>query len=156
MEAIDLPGGLWLEPAVGDGAIVRAVERQDVSWTTCDIREDTPADFKEDFLTWNWVGTRFNVAITNSPFSLAQPFAEKMLKIADIVILLVRLNWIGGPRASFLRANPPDIYVLPNRPSFVHGGTDSIEYAFLVWGLSRGGHWQLLADTPLAERKQRG
>lgn len=32
-----------------------------------------------------------------------------------------------------MRSHTPDIYVLPNRPSFSGKGTDSIEYAWFVW-----------------------
>ena len=42
LERVDLPGGTWLEPAAGDGAIVRAVRaaRHDVDWIAVEIRED--------------------------------------------------------------------------------------------------------------------
>ena len=57
--------------------------------------------------------------------------------------------------------HPPDLYVLPNRPSFTkNGNTDSIEYAWFVWGHDRyvsGGQarpsvWKLLDLTPKEER----
>lgn len=34
LEGVNPPGGLWLEPCAGDGAIIRAVEemRADVKW----------------------------------------------------------------------------------------------------------------------------
>ena len=40
LEAVDLPGGHWLEPSAGDGAIIRAVNarRQDVQWTAVELR----------------------------------------------------------------------------------------------------------------------
>ena len=76
LEAVDLPGGHWLEPSAGDGAIIRAVNarRQDVQWTAVELRPmrsellcaavdatgKTPAEaYKpaivhspQDFLTW--------------------------------------------------------------------------------------------------------
>ena len=44
LRTVDLPGGAWFEPAVGTGAIVRAVNqlRQDVSWTIADIADRLP------------------------------------------------------------------------------------------------------------------
>ena len=51
LEAVDLPGGRWLEPAVGDGAIVRSVDaaRDDVRWTTIDVRPGLGADHCLDY-----------------------------------------------------------------------------------------------------------
>ncbi len=40
VEAVDLPGSRWLEPAAGDGAIVRAVGRVDVAWDLWEVREE--------------------------------------------------------------------------------------------------------------------
>jgi hypothetical protein len=155
IEAANLPEGVWLEPAVGDGVIVRTVNamRPDVSWLTVDTREEVEADLHADFLLLPELKEKLPVAITNPPFSLALFFAQKMLTGADHVVLLARLNWLSGPRAPFLREHPCDVYVLPNRPSFVYGGSDATEYGWLVWGPERGGRWFLLADTPRAERR---
>jgi len=159
LEALPLPGGLWLEPAVGNGAIVRACgERPNTRWITCDIREEAKADLTCDFIAVCSAGhfePRFTVAITNPPFSLAFPFVKDMRAISEYVIILQRLNWIGGPRAEWIRQNPCDVFVLPDRPSFAFGGSDSIEYAWFVWGPGHGGKWSMLADTPLAERKRK-
>jgi hypothetical protein len=42
MRAIDLPGGKWLEPAAGSGALVRGVldnrDCADIGWTLCEAR----------------------------------------------------------------------------------------------------------------------
>ena len=46
LEVVDFPGGRWLEPCAGDGAIMRAVNawRADVRWDACELRaECTPA-----------------------------------------------------------------------------------------------------------------
>jgi hypothetical protein len=76
LEACPLPGGRWLEPSAGDGAIIRAVNarRQDVRWTAVELRDcaqalrcasvdqtgkTNPRDYKpsiihspHDFLKW--------------------------------------------------------------------------------------------------------
>ena len=50
------------------------------------------------------------------------------------VVMLLRLNFLGSEkRASWLRANPPSIYVTPCRPDFTGGGGDATEYAWFVW-----------------------
>ena len=54
-----------------------------------------------------------------------------------------------------MRAQEPDVYVLPNRPSFTGHGTDSCEYAWFVFGASRPkprGLVRVLATTPKEQR----
>jgi hypothetical protein len=78
---------------------------------------------------------RYAVAITNPPFRLAQGFIDACLKHADTVVMLLRLNYLASKaRWEFMSARTPDVYVLPNRPSFTGGGTDSIEYGWFIWG----------------------
>lgn len=148
LRAVRLPGGLWLEPACGEGAIVRAVEAErpgQQEWFGYDLRPDAigvvldSLDVEHsrfacgDFLADRF-GKRYSVAITNPPYSLAQEFVERCLSLASVTVMLLRLNWLGSQRrAAFLRAHMPDVYVLPRRPSFVHGATDACEYAWLVW-----------------------
>ena len=76
-----------------------------------------------------------NVIITNPPFSLAMEFLQKSLLEAQTVIYLLRLNFLGSlKRREFWQQNPPShVLVLPKRPSFTGGGTDSTEYAWFCW-----------------------
>lgn len=150
LNALDLPGGDWLEPSAGSGAIIRAVNsvRSDVRWTACEILPemarmicvaDPSADVVcDDFLTADWL-VRWDVCAMNPPFSLALQFIERALEVADWVVCLERLNFLGSDkRNEFWLAHMPDVYVLPRRPSFVGGKTDSTEYALFVW--PKGGH----------------
>ena len=142
LKAVNLPGGQWLEPAAGDGAIIRAVNRPDVKWDAWEIRSEEKTflapladvhigDFTQALLPTSY---RYAVAITNPPFSLAQEFIEKAMYCADHVVMLLRLNYLASKkRYDFMSKNTPDVYVLPTRPSFTNGGTDSIEYAWFVW-----------------------
>lgn len=165
LETVSLPGGVWLEPAAGDGALIRAVnqKRSDIQWAAMDIRPEMEdpcraagADFMTaDFPALQYQGDRFAVAITNPPYSLAQEFIEQGLQVAETVIMLLRLNYLaGGKRADFMRAMPPDVYVLPNRPSFTGGGTDATEYAWFIWKpVSRSyGNLRVLPVTSKHER----
>lgn len=148
MEALKLPAGEWLEPAAGTGAIIRAVPRRDVTWTAWELRGETRPDLSAlipssrlnfgDFLAaqrhGHLEGRRYQVAMTNPPFSLAQDFIDASLAVSDTVVMLLRLNYLASKgRWEFMRTRTPDVYVLPNRPSFTGGGTDSIEYAWFVW-----------------------
>ena len=75
--------------------------------------------------------------------------------------MLLRLNFLGSQeRSDYLREHMPDIYVIPNRPSFTGGKTDSIEYAWFVWskyndyGKNSSGKIVILETTPANIRKK--
>jgi hypothetical protein len=162
------PQSRWLEPCAGDGAIIRAVKAMGihVDWTAVELREDampaleetvrgTGASFCTDFLQSSDAGL-YEVAITNPPFKKAMAFIEKCRAKAQHVVMLLRLNFLSSEeRQAFMRFSHPDIYVLPNRPSFASdGSTDSIEYAWFHWHEGSTGKWVILNTTPLAERKE--
>lgn len=98
-----------------------------------------------DFLASQQARQADRVILTNPPYKLGREFIEKSLAIAPVVVMLLRLNFLGSQkRAGFHRAHPADIYVLPKRPSFTGKGTDATEYAWFVWGLTNGGHWKIV------------
>ena len=163
-------GNRWLEPAVGGGSIVNAVEDviKPINWTLNDLHSHPinatlhpRPHYNLDFLTdpifdraW-YTMTPFDVCITNPPYSLAMQFIERSLQIAYQTVMLLRLNFLEGEkRAAFFHANTPSIYVLPNRPSFTGHGTDACAYAWFVW--SKGGVCgstvEVLNTTPVAQR----
>lgn len=168
LERVDLPGEEWLDPCAGDGAIVRAVRacRHDVKWTAVEIREDcrhllrreVPGDrvLIGDFLSLE-LPVAPRVVIGDPPYSLATEFIQRSLDLADTVAFLLRLNYLASAkRAEDARTRAADVYVLPNRPSFTGGKTDSCEYAWFVWKREelprRTGHVSVLAITSLEER----
>jgi hypothetical protein len=149
LEALPLPGGVWLEPAAGSGAIVKAVnaKRADVRWRVVELdarfapelaRETGKrAVITRSFLDVSCRDSRptASVVITNPPYSIALPMIQHALDFdALFVVMLLRLNFLASAaRADLMRSHAPDVYVLPNRPSFSGSGTDSIEYAWFVW-----------------------
>lgn len=200
LDALDArPEWQCLEPAAGDGAIVkrllaRGVRREHVAASEIDparaemVRTIVPDVRCEDFLAprppgFAWSGV-YNLIVTNPPFALAADFARVALGMAGdrgTVALLLRLNWLGSQeRAAFHRAHPSDILLLPKRPEFAasmscswkksgctyretlpieaprprecpkcgartrRSTTDSIEYAWFVWGPGRGNRWSIL------------
>lgn len=177
--------GHALEPCAGSGNIIRAVNahnaryamskmpKSSLKWDIVEKRPDCkPALSKlgsywiDDFFTWHPVVspalTVYNVAITNPPFSLAMPFLEKCLPIADWVVFLLRINFLGSEdRADFWPSAMPDVYVIPNRPIFGANkkgklGTDATEYAWFVWGphsTTSNGRLEVLSSTPKEERQ---
>ena len=117
---------------------------------TADIREDSQARFKLDFLNDVLDFEYFDLTISNPPFNLAIEFINKALnntKNNGFVIMLLRLNFFGSQsRKKFFAENMPKYcFVHSKRISFFpedfeldgkvykKGSTDSIEYAHFVW-----------------------
>lgn len=190
LDVVKLPAGRWLEPCSGSGNIIRAVNARPeyaglVDWTGVEIRRECfpalgltltesltrhvprHALHHADFL--HWVTTQragsFDVVITNPPFFLAMPFILASLRLAPVVVMLLRLNYITtADRHAFMSAQRPDGYPLPNRPSFTEGGTSSDDYAWYVFEgilhqgtmsepVYQGGIWRVLGLTPLEIRR---
>lgn len=123
-------------------------------------------------------------AIFNPPFELTLAFVQRAFMLLEPnlpVCCLGRINWLGGgasPKAlaetiekhEWLRANAPEMLVLPRRPSFVKSkkdkksktmswGTDATEYCWFLWGDGTSpGTWSF-ADAATCRdlpRKRRG
>lgn len=185
------PNALMVEPAFGNGAIVEAVQKlvpgsTTFDWLGYDIRESAfesrenvifqQHDFlslaPQDFLSVDWSARilpnerSVKHVITNPPFSLAEEFLRQSRKLypeADLVYLL-RLNFLASKERLGLWRDlgVPDVHVLPNRPSFTGEGTDSCEYAWMVfraWNESHllrkpsEGILTILPETPKEIRK---
>lgn len=117
---------------------------------TIDIREDSKAEMKTDFLTAD-VPDDYNLIITNPPFNIAMDVIKRSLeKAADhtgVVVMLLRLNFFGTrQRQKFWQENMPILtYVHTRRPSFLNTwGTDSIEYMHAVWRVGLPAKFTLL------------
>jgi hypothetical protein len=171
LEALELPAGRWLEPGAGEGHIIRAVDeaRGDVEWTACELRAECRESLRvlvpevrcpHDFVEHRAPASGFDVVICNPPFSLACEFVERSLPLGEWVVMFLRLNFLGSARRnSFFRARMPDVYVVPDRPSFTADGkTDSVEYAWFVWPPHHRrttGRVSVLRTTPLEQRRLR-
>lgn len=154
-----------LEPACGDGSILRELVRagfaeSDLFATELDplVAEQTrkrfPAArvFTTDFLKLpvRYNGA-FDLVITNPPYASAFDFLKRAFELVrpgGRVAFLLRLNFLASQkRAKWMKANTPDVRVLPRRPSFTGGGTDATEYAWMVWrpGLEEPATLKILA-----------
>jgi hypothetical protein len=81
-----------IEPACGDGAIVEVLQRMVCPQIFAgDIR------YGQDFLKVESTG-RYDFIITNPPYTYAQEFVDKSLKIANCVIRLLRLNFLASSK----------------------------------------------------------
>ena len=128
----------------------------DLNIDTYDIRKDSYAEHKEDYLKIDLM-YKPDIIITNPPFALSQDIIKKALDdVADngYVIMLLRLNFFGGENKQPLFSNhmPEYTFIHHKRISFTeahnketgklvykkdgvakNGGTDSIEYCHMVW-----------------------
>lgn len=158
IDSVPLSPSRWIDPCVGNGAIVRAVSGRipDVWWTTCDIRrhQDFNPDIVGDYLSVN-LG-RYDVCVANPPYKYAIEFVKKAISHCDDVIMLLRINFLASAkRHAFLRANKPDIYVLPQRPSFTGTGSDGTDYAWMRWSKTTDGEITFLDKTSRSERQKK-
>lgn len=105
---------------------------------TLDIREDSRAKYKVDYLTAK-ITKKPDIIITNPLFYLAKEIIEKALtdvKEGGCVIMPLRLNFFGSnQRFEFFKKYVPAFtYVHHRRFSFTDNKkTDSIEYMHCVW-----------------------
>lgn len=171
-EALKEPDTIIIDPCAGGNyasdteaehemsypAALRNVFGDDLNIITYDIRQDSKAEHKEDYLKAEINKSPYMI-ITNPPFNQAEKIIEKALKDCEnndgsgFVIMLLRLNFFGGKsRREFFEKYMPDYcFVHTKRMSFTDkkdkngkvefkpdgtpkkGGTDSIEYAHFVW-----------------------
>lgn len=159
-----------LEPCAGSGTIIRALQARAFrhNWTAVELQAqykkalvETDADVYCPFNIFNFgekIGGQYDVIITNPPYSLAWDIVHWGWNTANWIILLLRINWLeGNKRQLWLSNHVPDMYVLPNRPSFRPPGTDSTGYAWFVWDTRQRrskGTYSILSRTTQEDRKR--
>lgn len=151
--------------------------RPRVSWTAVELRRSCRRKLEErvgdrgrvvigDFLAHKTVAALrdrrpkssflFDVSIGNPPYSLAMEFVRTSMALARHTVLLLRTSFLESEkRVGFMQIHCPDVYVLPNRPCFVDGHSDSCSYAWMHWEagvLHTHGTVVVLPATPRAER----
>lgn len=137
LEACPLPGGVWLEPCAGEGAIIRAVNEArpenahtaELAWHACELREECASPLADligapsAVTIASYLDVYFSsadVIITNPPFSLAEAITRKALSEAPWVAMLLSLSFVkASKRAAWLASNPPDRYDIPQPVCFV-------------------------------------
>jgi len=172
-----LQHGTWIEPCAGDGAIIRACKASGVhsKFVAVELQErfrkqleNTPSvkeTYISDYLKWDLYKERYRsmaadkpkaqVCITNPPYVFALEMIQHAMTQANQVCMLLRLNFLASEkRVVWMQNNTPDIYVLPNRPSFRGKGSDACEYGWFVWDEHSSGQLYVLDSTPRKIRSE--
>lgn len=149
-----------VDPCAGDGALRDAFEgastrHQGHEWTELDIHPLRERIYRGDFLLREGKErAEVDLVFMNPPYVVAETFVRRALEIAPYVVALLRLGFLASStRSPWLRVEMPDVYVLPQRPSFTGDGrTDGSDYAWFVWTPAGGGGLEVLNDTPKSVR----
>lgn len=131
-------GDIW-EPACGDGAISRVLEKWGYKVHSSDLVDRGFGTPRVDFLM-----ERKSLApniITNPPFKLAVPFIRKALELTTKkVAMLLRINALEGLERRRLFETTPlaRVYVFSKRLTFERGGLAThgggmLAFAWFVW-----------------------
>lgn len=168
-----LPSGYWVEPAAGNGALVKTVQSfgqgyENNHWHLVEIQEKFEGELKNisssvhigNFMKHSLPQSALNpktkkadVVITNPPYKEAEPMIKHARQLSNAVVMLLRINFLSSEkRHSWLSGNAPDVYVLPNRPSFRGKGTDATDYAWFLWDDKSNGKIFFLDKTSRESR----
>ena len=128
----DFHANTILEPCVGDGHIVNAVNdffvnKRDITCLDL-VDRGYPNTIVQDFLTWKTI-KKFEGIITNPPFSLAQEFIEKGMELLTDdgqMAMFLKIQFLeGAKRKEFFEKYPPKyIYVFRNRMATWNNGLE--------------------------------
>ena len=141
LEREKFEGEIW-EPACGDGAMSRVIERYGYPVKSTDLIDRGYGVGEVDFLRSK---ERANNIMTNPPFSLANKFIHHALTHADKkVAMLLRLNFLESKtRKKFFTEFPfARIYVFAERVPFrvnPQSGSNAIAFAWFVWDYLHSG-----------------
>ena len=161
LDYLDIPDKAEiLDPCGGHGSIIKALinykimkkinECKDCDWQidTVEIREEEEEILSTicrtakigDFLKSDM--GKYDLVISNPPYSLAQEFIDKGLECLNEngkLVYLLRTNFLESKKRFqwWQDKLPSGIYVLHARPSFTGSGkTDATSYAWFVWDKS--------------------
>lgn len=141
MEFLALPNeSIVKEPASGNGAMAKVIEKYVSIVVSSDIRTDCYGIGGQDFLKSE--NQKVDAIITNPPFNLSEEFIHKAILQADTVAMLLKSQYWHAKKRLWLFENFPPAYVLPLtwRPDFLaherkpgETGSPTMEVAWSVW-----------------------
>jgi hypothetical protein len=92
-----------------------------------------------DYLATDFGIGSMDLIITNPPFTLTVEFLTKSMdELSEFgtLVYLQRMNFLGSKKRSLFFKElkmPNKTAIIVPRPSFVKGGNDSCEYAWMIW-----------------------
>lgn len=153
-----------LDPFSGRGAILDVFKEEGASTFGIELNEERAIECKRAHKTWHadafdkrsWPAC--DAIVTNPPFfaaleGIGRAFYETKGFHATVAFLL-RLNFLGSKKRSVLHTETPaEVLIMSERPSFrPDGKTDSIEYAWFLWGEgTKPGNWSILPTNRKGE-----
>ena len=151
-------GPVW-EPACGDGAICKALQRHGIASVGTDLVDRGYGESRRDFLLELKPPADCDSIVTNPPFRLWREFAENALSMdVGFVALLGRLQLLEGKRVSalFQETQLTSVMVSAGRVNMLpivdgvravdKGHNGMIAWAWFVWVRHRAVH-----DRPAIE-----
>lgn len=141
-EASALHGCGWVwEPACGDGAITRVLERWRFKVWSSDLIDRGCGAGGHDFLQARAAPMDAKAIVTNPPFALAEQFirhALGALQIEYMALLLKATYWHAASRYALWCDFPPQmLYPLTWRPDFDGRGAPTMDVMWCVWDAAR-------------------
>lgn len=143
--------GNFLEPCVGGGHIAEVIKKHypnEPVYCMDLVDRGYPNTLVDDFLTYDFLDQKFDNIITNPPYSLAQEFLEKSMKITNEggkVAMFLKIQFLEGvKRLEMFKKYPPKyIYVFTKRQNPWRNGNPLDEkgkpwsstmcFAWFVW-----------------------
>ena len=147
-------GKLILEPCCGQGHLSQIMELYGHQVISTDIVDRGYGIGGVDFLADNLLydSLPYDAVITNPPFSLAIPFIEKSLKLAPLVCMFLRIQFLESERRDKFFEQYPPRYVAVFRKrartskdaKFPKGESSATCYAWFIWERGYKGNPELL------------
>lgn len=158
LDQVNGGGPVW-EPACGDGAICKALQRHGIASIGTDLVDRGYGESRRDFLLELKPPADCDSIVTNPPFRLWREFAEHALSMdVGFVALLGRLQLLEGKRVSalFQETQLTSVMVSAGRVNMLpivdgvravdKGHNGMIAWAWFVWVRHRVAH-----DRPYVE-----
>lgn len=153
-----------LDPAAGDGALLRALGRRGIENHGLEIDEERArscsADCRDALSPEPWPVERSTGCVfMNPPFSASAAFVGRALRECSTVIALLPIAFLAsrGRRDLFAAYGMPRVAVIERRPRFLGNKSAHAEYMFAIWALNGPpGNTRIeLPDPPPRVRKVR-
>lgn len=130
-----------IEPACGDGAISKVLEKAGHIVFSSDLYDYGYGKVGKDFLSGDWEGSEYFDLITNPPFKLAEKFLKRAMELrVRKFAYLLKLAFLEGQKRSYLLEKSPlkSVWVFRNRIQMMRENetprsSGMIAFAWFVW-----------------------